>query len=55
MNEYEIWAEWNDGSVEKVDTAEIESEAINLTSEYQMAYGQHANRVWFQLPQGNED
>ena len=44
----EIWAEWTNGEVECVDCAESESEAINLVSEYRMAYGQAARRIWVQ-------
>lgn len=44
----EIWAKWKNGSVECVDTASSESEAIYLVGEYRMAYGDAAKNVWMQ-------
>lgn len=41
--------EWKDGTVEEVDIVESEAEAIQLVSEYQMAFKDSYKRIWFQL------
>jgi len=43
-----IWAEWLNGQVECVDSAESESESLTFINEYRMAYGSAAKRVWIQ-------
>ena len=48
MYVYRIMVEWNNGNVEEVDSADSESEAINLVTEYQMAYGNSYKRIWMQ-------
>ena len=45
----EVWAEWFDGEVECIDSAESESEAVYLANEYRMAYQGTAARIWIQL------
>jgi len=50
----EIWVEWKNGDKECVDSADSESEAINLTNEYRMAYGESYKRVWVQESRGDE-
>lgn len=45
----EVWAEWFDGEVECIDSADSESEAIQLASEYRQAYRGTAKRIWIQL------
>lgn len=45
----EILVEWKNGTVECVDSAENESEACHLVSEYRMAFGDSYKRIWMQL------
>ena len=38
--------EFNKGTVEKVDEAETEAEALRLVKEYQMAFDGSFKRIW---------
>lgn len=45
---FEIWVEWTNGQVECIDTADTQTEAYSLVSEYKMAYSVSAKQVWSQ-------
>ena len=42
-----VYAEWQNGDIEEIDTAESEQEAIYLVDEYRMAF-KDAKRIWMQ-------
>jgi hypothetical protein len=46
---YKIMVEWLNGSIEEVDSSDVEFEAIDLVSEYRMAFHGSYNRVWVQF------
>lgn len=45
---WEIWVEWENGSIEMVDEAHDGFDAEHLVIKYAIAYGKSAKRVWKQ-------
>jgi hypothetical protein len=45
---YEIWVEYNNGTVECVDNADSKHDAQYMVSEYRMAFNNCVVRVWMQ-------